>query len=84
MFIKVGNLSLTAGYNIYSIKNTAIPDADRTTYHDARLASKLSLPRQWLLGARWIWYSKDMPYRVSNYDDKPFYGGFASLEKQSQ
>ena len=81
IYYKVGNLSLTAGYNIYSIKNTAIPDADRTTYHDARLASKLSLPRQWLLGARWIWYSKDMPYRVSNYDDKPFYGGFEVIKR---
>ena len=74
VYYKVGHLSLTAGYNLYTLKQSAAGETVRTTWHTIRLVPKLYLPQHWQAGAQFIWYSDELPYRVLSYDDKPFYG----------
>ena len=74
VYYKVGHLSLTAGYNLYTLKQSAAGETVRTTWHTIRLVPKLYLPQHWQAGAQFIWYSDELPYRVTSYDDKPFYG----------
>lgn len=78
---RAGIMNVTAGYNLYSIRKAAPATSGRTTWHDLRVAPKCYLPQQWQVGAQFIWYSSDMPWRVNSYDDKPIY---ASLEVGKQ
>ena len=72
-----GALSLTAGFNIY---NMVLADVCRTTFANARVSSKLYLPRSWQLAGCLVWYSKDAPRRQAA-DGKSCYASF-QLNKQ--
>lgn len=74
IYYKVGRLSLTAGYNLYMLKQSTAGESIRTTWHTIRFVPKYFFPQQWQAGAQFIWYSDELPYRVISYDDKPFYG----------
>ena len=67
---KVGALSLTAGFNVYSIK----PENDsRTTFADIRIVPAVRLPQVVQVSAKLIWYSYKAPYRMLA-DNTAFYG----------
>ena len=70
VFKQTGALSLTAGFNVYSVNPK---DDRRTTFADIRLLPAVRLPQLVQVSAKLIWYSNKAPYRMLA-DGTAFYG----------